>query len=75
MFIFHNFVNTQLGKKKFSKAEMEKYRRANIDKIIILFYHRFRAKYRTGTSFVGWRRKKALINIKNNLLKMRTHMQ
>tara|TARA_B100001175_G_scaffold167322_1_gene141873 strand:+ start:45975 stop:46421 length:447 start_codon:yes stop_codon:yes gene_type:complete len=75
LFIFHNFVNTQLGKKKFTKAEMEKYNRANIDKIILLFYHKFKAHYRTGTSFVGWRRRKALGDIANKLLKMRSHMK
>lgn len=75
LFIFHNFVNTQLGKQKFSKEAMEKYNRANIDKIIILFYNKFRARYRTGRSFVGWRRNKALGDIRNKLLKMRNHMK
>ena len=74
LFIFHNFVNTQLGKNKFTKEEMEKYKRANIDKIMILFYHKFKAKYRTGTSFVGWRRIKSLDKIRSTLLKMRPYM-
>ena len=74
LYIFHNFVNSQLGKKKFTKEEMEKYKRANIDKIMILFYTNLKQDIELELVLVDGVEEKAMSTIRSTLLKMRPHM-